>query len=209
VAVAFPQPAFEENSKDSLAIDMLSALYFGPTSDLYKRLVVTEQIVDELNVSVPSPVDPYLMTVFARVKKPADTVAVRDAILATFAAARDSAVPPQQLSEAKSHERYSFARSLDSTEQIASSLAFWASFRRSFDTVNNYYRTLDALQPADIQAAAQSQETNSVCWSSLPENMTSWPELMSPTRSVGWVGVQPTLRLLRFSVTASSPPGGT
>ena len=32
-------------------MEVLSALYFGPTSELYKRLVVTEQKVDELDAT--------------------------------------------------------------------------------------------------------------------------------------------------------------
>lgn len=160
VAVAFPSPAFGETSKDAAAMDMLGPLYFGPTSELYKRLVVVEQKVDELDASVPSPVDPSLFTVLARVKNPADAVAVRDAILATFAAAREGSVPAQRLTDAKSHERYRFARSLDSTERIASTLAFFASFHRSYDTVNSYYRTLDALEPADLRNTARKYFTD-------------------------------------------------
>ena len=155
VSVGFPQPAFVETSRESLAIGLISALYFGQTSELYRRLVVREQMVDELTVSVPSTVDPSLMTVTARVKKPADTVAVRDGILATFVAARESIVPAQQLADAKAHERYTFSRSLDSTERIATSLAFSASFRRTYETLNNRYRTLDTLQPADLQNTAR------------------------------------------------------
>src|SRR6185436_6222350 len=40
VSVAFPSPAFVETGKDSAAIDILAALYFGSTSELYKKLVV-------------------------------------------------------------------------------------------------------------------------------------------------------------------------
>jgi zinc protease len=160
VTVAFPAPAFDETSRETAAIATLSALYFGPTSELYKQLVVTEQKVDELRASAPSTVDPSLFTVLARVKRAADAPAVRDAILATFAAARESLVPAGRLAEAKSHDRYSFARGLDSTERIASVTAFFASFRRSYGTVNEYYRTLDALQPADLQAAARKYFTD-------------------------------------------------
>jgi zinc protease len=71
VTVGFLGPAFDENSKDSAAMEMLAALYFGQTSDLYKQLVVKEQKVDELDVDVPASVDASLFTVIARVKNPA------------------------------------------------------------------------------------------------------------------------------------------
>ena len=160
VTVAFPTPAFDEGAKASAAMEMLGSLYFGPTSELYKRLVVSEQKVDVLDADTPSHVDPSLFTVLARVKKPADAVYVRDQILATFAAARASMVPAAQLADAKSHDRYSFTRTFDSTERIAAVVARYATFRRSYGTINAFFRTQDSLAPADLQAAARSYFTD-------------------------------------------------
>src|SRR5205085_6879743 len=96
----------------------------------------------------------------ARVKKPADVVYVRDQILAAAGAARAVTVPAQRLADAKSFNRYAFARTLDSTERIATVVSRYAVHRRSYDTVNNYYRTLDTIEPADIQAAARKYFTD-------------------------------------------------
>ena len=155
VTVAYLGPAFDEKSKDSPALDILAALYFGPTSDLYKRLVETEQKVDAMDVDTPSSVDPSLFTVLARVKNPADTVYVRDQILATIGQALATPVPAQRLADSKTFNKYALARTLDSTERIAAVLSGYAPYRRSFETPNNYYRTLDSLTPADLQAAAK------------------------------------------------------
>ncbi len=160
VAVAFPGPAFSETAKDTAAMELIDALYFGQTSELYKRLVVAEQKVDSLDVDVPSSVDPSLFTVLARVKNPADTVYVRDQILATIAAARAGGAPADRLTEAKSFGKYAFARTLDSTERITSVVASFAAYRRSYETANAYYRTLDTLQSADLQAAARKYFTD-------------------------------------------------
>ena len=154
VSVAFPGPPFDEAGKDSAAMEMIASLYFGATSDLYKRLVVAEQKVDALDVDVPTSFDLSLFTVLARVKKPADAVYVRDQILATFASARSSLVPARVLADAKSHNRYAFARTLDSSERIASVVSRYASYRRAYDTVNARYRTLDSLEPSDLRSAA-------------------------------------------------------
>ncbi len=97
VTVAFPSPAFGETSKESAAMDVLAAVFFGPTSDLYKKLVVAEQKVDSLDVDAPSSVDPALFTILARVKDPADAVYVRNQMLATAAAARAAAIPAARL----------------------------------------------------------------------------------------------------------------
>src|SRR5215470_8551667 len=160
VTVGFPGPAFDEESKDSAAIQMLATLYFGRTSELYKKLVVSEQKVDELDVDVPASFDPSLFTVLARVKKAADAVYVRDQILSTIAEARASRLSDARVAEAKASSRYAFARTLDSTERIAAVLSRYVVYRRSFATVNNFYRTFDAITPADIQATAQKYFTD-------------------------------------------------
>ena len=68
VAVAFHAPAFSETEKEYASLDLLMDLTFGPTSDLYKRLVEDEQKVDQLFPYYPGNADPYLATAAARVK---------------------------------------------------------------------------------------------------------------------------------------------
>ncbi len=162
VSVAFPGPAFNENGKDTAAVAMLGTLAFGETSDLYKKLVVAEQKVDELAVDVPASFDPSLFTVFARVKNAADTVYVRDQILATFAAAVRGGIVTSAsgLDEAKSNSRYSFARTIDSSERVAAVLAGYTAYKRSYQTVNTYYRTLDSLTFQDLTVTARKYFTD-------------------------------------------------
>jgi zinc protease len=155
VTVGFPGPAFDEAGKDSAAMEMIASIFFGQTSDLYKKLVVSEQKVDQLETDVPTGFDPSLFTVLARVKNGADAVSVRNEILTTIVRARTTLVVADRLADAKSFDRYSFARSIDSTERVAAVLSRYASYKRSYQTLNNYYRTLDGLTPEDVRAAAR------------------------------------------------------
>ena len=154
VTVGFHGPAFSEIEPDFAALDMLFDLEFGRTSDLYRRLVEDEQVLDQLRPYVPLTQDPALVTVLARLKRLADAEYVRDAILTTIARARRDPVPGERLEEAKSHGRYAFARTLDNSESIAGTLAAFVRVRRSYDTLNALYRRYDALTPDDLQAAA-------------------------------------------------------
>ena len=155
VSVAFHSPAFSETSREWSALDILTDLTFGPTSDLYKGLVEREQKVDRMRGSVSPSADPELLTVFARVKKAEDTPYVRDQILKAFAEARALPPPAQRLADAKSNKRYGLLRSLDNTEAIAGTLARFVRYRRSYDTLDQLYRTYDTITPADILAAAR------------------------------------------------------
>ncbi len=215
VTVGYLGPAFDEHSKDTAALDMIGALYFGPTSDLYKRLVVAEQKVDALDTDVPSGVDPSLFTVLARAKNAADTVYVRDQIVATIAEARANPVAAQRLADAKSSNKYGFSRSLDSTERIAGVISSYAPYRRSFETVNNYYRTLDSLTPADLQAAARkyfvddSVIVTTLSKGALPAAIEKLPPAAAAAKAGGPAPAQATPAVTPISVAADAGAGAS
>ena len=187
VTVAFRAPAFSDKEKDSAALSMLLSLSFGRTSPLYKRLVQDEQKVDQLFDYSPNRVDPSLATIGARVKKPADAVYVRDAILETVARLRDTPVTAKELSDAKSAQKYGLIRTLDNTEQIAATLASYVHFDRSYGTLNRYYRLVDSLTPADLQAAARkylvddSMVVTTLAHDALPAGIETLPKLAAMT----------------------------
>jgi predicted Zn-dependent peptidase len=100
-------------------------------------------------------VDPALATIGPRVKKPQDALYVRDAILETVARLRDTQVAAKEPADARSAQKYGLLRTLDNTERIASTLASYVHFKRSYGTLNRNYRLVDSLNPADLQAAAR------------------------------------------------------
>ncbi|MDL2717783.1 MAG: pitrilysin family protein, partial [Acidobacteriota bacterium] len=160
IVVAFHGPAYSETRKDLPALDALFDLTFGPTSDLYKKLVEKEQKVDSLQPNVDINEDPELVGVFTRLKKGTDPVYVRDQILSAMAALRDAPVNAKRLAEVKSNSRYGLVRGLDDTERIAGLLARFVRLHRSYGTINQYYRLIDSLTPADLQAAAKTYLTD-------------------------------------------------
>ncbi|HEX6178578.1 MAG TPA: insulinase family protein, partial [Thermoanaerobaculia bacterium] len=154
ISVAFRNPAFSETIKDNAALDLVAGIYFGPTSDIYRKLVVTEQKLDNFSVGNSSNIDPGLFRITARLKDPKDAVYVRDEILRTVNRARTELVPDSRLADAKSAERYAFVRSLDNTGSIAATLAEYVKYGRSYSTLNNVYRLYAALTPEDLRGAA-------------------------------------------------------
>ena len=223
VTVAFHAPAFSDTGREWVAMDTLLDLVFGPTSDLYKRLVEDEQKVDQLFPYFAEHVDPSLATVVARVKKPADTIYVRNEIMKAFAAATAAPIDAKRLADAKANGRYGFARRLDNTEQIASVLARYVRFDRSFDTVNNLYRSYMQVTPAELQSVARRYFTNSglvvttLAQEALPAEIGKLPALASllPAQAAGEVKAtvlrSPLPRLdfkLLFTTGSADDPSG-
>jgi len=219
VTVAFHGPRFSEVNRDYAALELLLALEFGETSDLYRRLVEEEQLVDQLFVDTADTVDPSLWSVFARVIRAADAVAVRDAILGRFAAMRRSPIDRGRLEDAKAHARYAFVRTLDNSESIASTLARFVRFHRSYDTVNALYRLYDELDPDDLLEAAKTYLSDAgIVQATLSQD--ALPDAIGEVPSLGsFDGAAPELvlqrspsPLLRFKIqfragSASDPPG--
>jgi zinc protease len=155
VTVAFHGPAFSATSKEFSAFRLVYDLAFGRTSDLYKKLVEQEQKVDQLSVMTPGSADPPLFTVAARVKKLDDALAVRDEILRTFARIRSDRFPDKTVADALSNNRYALARTFDNTDEIAGTLARYVRYERSYETLNQLYRTAATVTADDLLAAAR------------------------------------------------------
>ena len=155
VAVAFRAPAYSDTSKEKAALDLLAAVAFGETSDLYRRLVLTEQKVDIFGSNFENLPDPELFTLLARVKDPRDVDYVRDQMLATVARYRTEPIDAAQLDAVRSRMKYSFAMSMNSSDAIADALAPFIALRRSPETLDRLFALYAQVTPADIRAAAQ------------------------------------------------------
>ena len=106
-------------------------------------------------------------------------------ILATAQSMRTEPVPAARLADAKSNMRYSLARTFDNTEAIASTLARFVHFSRSYDTLNNLFRLYAALTPEDLLEASRRYVTDermvvtTLSSEALPAGMDAIPALAS------------------------------
>jgi len=155
VTASFHGPAFSASGRTFAATDLLVDLWFGRTSELYRRLVEDEQLADQLFAWNPGNVDPNLITIGARVKRMDDVLLVRDAILGTAAEARRVLIPARRLSDAKANLRYGFVRELDDTEAIAATLARYVHYERSTAMLEELFRSYATVTPRDLRAAAR------------------------------------------------------
>ncbi|MEP6636485.1 MAG: pitrilysin family protein [Acidobacteriota bacterium] len=154
VAVAFRGPAYSDEKKDKIALDLLAQVAFGENSDLYQKLVLKEQKVDVLEPDFSNQMDPELFVVIARVKDPKDVDYVRDQIQATFKRYTSEVIPQAQLDATRSRRRYSFAMAMDSSDAIAGTLAPFISLRRTPETIDKLAALMDTITPPDVRDIA-------------------------------------------------------
>jgi zinc protease len=159
ITVAFKSPAYSDEKKDKAALDLLAPIAFGTNSDLYQRLVLKEQKVDDLETSFGNHPDPELFTIYARVKDFKDVDYVRDQILAAFKRFTDEAIDPAKLDATRSRLRYSFALRMNSSSAVANGLAGYIALRRTPETINKVFALYQQITPEDIRTAARQYFT--------------------------------------------------
>jgi len=154
LAVAFKGPAYSDEAKDKAALDLLSEVAFGRNSDLYRRLVLEQQKVDDLDVDFGNHPDPELFTVYARIKKQQDVEDVREQVLATFARFTREQMDQPKLDATRSRMRYGFALRMNSSPAIAAALAPYILLRRTPETIDKLFALYQHITPQDIQVMA-------------------------------------------------------
>jgi zinc protease len=154
LALTYRGPAFRPTEKDMPALDLISSIYFSESSDLYQKLVIEEQTVDQLFAYFPDQKDPGMLLIAARLTDVESTVNVRDAINATLAEARTRLVPASRVADTKSRLRYGFTSRMDNSSGIARMLAGFVHFSRTPETVNQVYTSYDSLTATDLRDVA-------------------------------------------------------
>ena len=162
--VAFRGPAAYDAegrpNADMQALDLLSRLAFSSSSPLYRRLVVEEQLADQLWSYFPDRKDPGLLTVAARVKDPADLARVRDAIQMELARLRAVPFDAARLAAVQQNLRYGFAMGLDDAESAAAALVDDIAAVGRWQAVDERYAAYARLTAADVQRAAGTYFTD-------------------------------------------------
>ena len=154
LAMIYRGPAYAPTEKDMPSLDLISSIYFSESSDLYQKLVIQDQAVDQLFAYFPDRKDPGMLLIATRLTDIENAVNVRDSINAALVEARTQLVPEQKVDGTKSRLRYAFTSQLDNSSGIAEMLAGFVHFSRTPETVNEVYRTYDSLTAEDLRDAA-------------------------------------------------------
>ncbi|HDJ22403.1 MAG: insulinase family protein [Candidatus Aminicenantes bacterium] len=155
LAIAFHGPAYSDTQIDKAALDLLAEVYFSRRSSLFQRLVIDQQICLSLSASFPDRRDPYLLIFNAVLKDEKDLPEVEKAIFEELTKAKNELVPTDLLRDIKSNLKYSFLRSMETTDGVAGTLAFYINLTTDPGTVNQLFDLYDKITPENIQEMAK------------------------------------------------------
>ena len=155
VWVGYKSSALDPSDPVQMGAALLCALAFGETSEVYKKLVIDEQVVEFIAADFNFNRDPGLIDIYARVKDPEKV----DYVLAEIdrVVAEVKAAPPDagRLADLQSRLKYSFLMNLDTPSHVARRLARLIAITGGIAVVDELYRAYDRVTPADVQAAAE------------------------------------------------------
>ena len=99
--------------------------------------------------------DPYLVSIQALVANQADTKTVEADIMAAVRTFHDTLVDPGMLAATKSSIKYSFLMAMESAQEVAFAGMQSIVSTGRLESIEDYYRTLDAVTPEDLREAAR------------------------------------------------------
>lgn len=155
IDIAYKGDALDPDNKNYVGAVLLGDLAFGESSDLYKKLLVQEQKVQNIGSSIPVNRDMPLFEIYSMVKKMEDVNYVRDEIYKTLETYQTTPVDEKKLDALKKRNKYSFLMDLDTPDKVAGGLARFVALTGGIEIVDRFYTELNNVTPHDIMAAAK------------------------------------------------------
>lgn len=155
LSINYKAPAWNPTDRTGVALEVLGQVAFGPNSALYQRLVLKERRLQSLFPSFALSRDPYLVSIQAMVSNPAETDAIRREIMSAVQSLHTTPVDARALAAAKSNLKYSFLMAMESAQDAAFATMQPIVSTGRLESIEDYFRTLDAVTPQDILDAAK------------------------------------------------------
>jgi zinc protease len=153
--VAYKLPVYDPADRVRVAADLFADLAFGETSEAYRRLVLEEQVVEDLDAGAAYNRDPGLLDISARVKDPAKVDYVLGVIDETIAQFRATPPDAKRVADLQRRLRYGFLMGLQTPDSVAGRVATFVALHGDLAGLDRLYATYAAITPADIHAAVE------------------------------------------------------
>jgi len=153
-SMSYKGPAFSDTSIDMPALDVLSSIVFSNTSDLYKKLVIEEQVVRSIDGGAGDSRDPGLFTIRVSMVDKKDMPYVLGEIEKAIAKVKTKDVNAAFLARTKSNLKYRFAMSIDTPGAIAESLSNYIQLTGDPESINRLYALYGQVTADDVKMVA-------------------------------------------------------
>ncbi|MFT3706564.1 MAG: pitrilysin family protein [Archangium sp.] len=150
LGMAWHTPAASPKTMDAAIQQVLENYLVGPTSPLYRSLVLDTQQVERLGSFYDHHRDPCFFGIDARLKAEGNRDAAKTAILAAIKDVADGKVDAKRLDDIKSHQKYRMLMGLETPQQIGLDLAVNYGVFGTTDAIDSLYANIAKVSAKDL-----------------------------------------------------------
>ena len=160
IFVGYRIPAFSTANRDTAALRVLYELAFGPSSDLYQRLVVQEQKVLSFGENgFDLQRAPGLLVVDAVLREGTTFDEITEAVTAELSRIATGNVPEARIEEVESHVRYDLQLGLETPDDVAVLLARYTAMQGDVGALDAFVARLGEVTAEDVARVAREMLT--------------------------------------------------
>lgn len=156
---AWHTPSAQLGSLDGGALAVLSAYMAGPTSPLYRDLVLDKQLVESVGVMHYPTRDPALFTLAAVLKDEKHRGAVRDAFNRTVKDIVAGRIDRARFDAVKSNLRYALLMGLETPNDLAINLGYFAGSLGEVDALDRHFQNISRVEPQHLISVVKKHFT--------------------------------------------------
>ncbi|MGQ0506566.1 MAG: M16 family metallopeptidase [Myxococcaceae bacterium] len=150
VVYGWHTPAARLDSTDAAVGMVLQKYLLGPTSKLYKELVLDKQLLADLGSWHADHRDPHLFTIVAEVRNHKDLPKVTNILDTSIKALVTAKVDEKKVEAIKSNIRYGLLMGLETPDDVAGALAGAVGLYGSADGLERSYQNIGKVQPKQL-----------------------------------------------------------
>ena len=150
--VGWRVPSTVRDVKAAALTGLVAGYFFSDAAALTKRVVLEEQLAEELSTGYALHRDAALFPVVARLKEGAAPDVVLERIQAALDRAAAGEVDQRAFDAVKSHLRYSLIMNLTDADSIAGTLAWYSGPSMDVTTIDRVLDEMARTTPADLSA---------------------------------------------------------
>ncbi|WP_224245459.1 M16 family metallopeptidase [Hyalangium gracile] len=153
--LAWHTPAAALATPSAAIQSVLTAYLVGPTSPLYKELVLEKQLVESLGSDTYPHRDPSLFTLNATLKAEQHRATVDSALARAVKELASGKVDSARVKAIQSNIRYSLLMNLESPDDVAGQLAWYAGIFGTPDALSRHLQNVAKVQPEQLVSFAK------------------------------------------------------
>jgi len=170
--LAWKSPAASLTTPSAAIQSILAAYLVGPTSPLFKELVLEKQLAESIGSDFYPHRDPHLLTVAATLKSEEHRATVEAALTRAVRELASGKVDAARVKAIQSNIRYGLLMNLEAPDDVGVQLALYAGIFGPPDSLSRHLQNISRVQPEMLVAFARTYlvDTNLTVLTLAPAN---------------------------------------